>query len=137
MLKDRYLTPNFTLHEFTYSQAGASRKIDNTPDDKQMAAIETTAKAMEQVRKICGNMPIHITSGFRSPRVNGLIGGSKTSAHLSGHAADFRVARLSVAQVIDRINASGLKYDQLINEYDSWVHISFDPRLRQQSFKIG
>jgi len=69
--------------------------------------------------------PVKITSGYRNKRVNKLAGGKDTSLHTKGQAADFHVDGMSVNQVVEFIKNSGIEFDQLINEYDKWVHISF------------
>jgi hypothetical protein len=81
--------------------------------------------------------PMVITSGFRCKRVNELLNGSKTSQHLKGQAVDFVVPGMAVNEVIQFIRNSYIEYDQLINEYDKWIHISFEKdNNRQQYFKI-
>ena len=60
------LSPNFWLHEFTSSQTAARHGIDNTPNDMQLEHLKILAKGMESVRTTLDNMPITITSGYRS-----------------------------------------------------------------------
>ena len=56
--------------------------------------------------------------------LNQAVGGSRTSAHLEGLAADFTAPAFgSPLEVIRKIAASGIEYDQLIYEYGSWVHL--------------
>ena len=88
--------------------------------------------------------PIIITSGFRCKEVNKLVGGATdargnpTSQHCKGQAADFVISGMSVNSIIEFIKKSGIEYDQLINEYDRWVHVSFvKGKNRKQSFKIN
>lgn len=50
--------------------------------------IRLLAAKLEQLRILLGNVPIHITSGYRSPKQNKLCGGAKLSQHLVGKAAD-------------------------------------------------
>ena len=72
-----------------------------------------------------------ITSAYRNPAINRIVGGTATSAHPKGYAADIRVAGLSPVAVARTLAASGLKFDQLILETSrAVVHVSFDPRLR-------
>lgn len=72
------------------------------------------------------NKPMIITSGYRNPVVNRLAGGVNNSQHTQGQAVDFTVNGLTPAQIIEIIKKSGIKFDQLINEYNRWVHISFN-----------
>ena len=69
---------------------------------------------------------VFVNSGYRSPRTNEAVGGSKTSQHLSGQAADIEVGHLTIEQLYQRIKNSGLPFDQLIQEFDQWVHVSYN-----------
>jgi hypothetical protein len=66
--------------------------------------------------------PIMISSGFRPEDLNSLIGGSKTSAHRFGCAADMRCNVLSPLDLCKLIVEMDLLYDQVIHEFGSWVH---------------
>lgn len=108
--------------------------LANQPNALQQGNIERTRIQMNRVRKVIGR-PVNVNSWFRSPSVNRAIGGSKTSAHLSGYAVDFWCKGLTNEQICNLIDAAGINYDQLIDEYNGvnyWVHISFDPRMRGQ-----
>lgn len=81
----------FTLSEFTRSATAEKYGIENNPSDAQIQNIECLcALILDPLREFIGH-PIYITSGFRVPRLNRLVGGSSTSAHKDGLAADFRV----------------------------------------------
>ena len=69
--------------------------------------------------------PMTITSGFRCSKVNNLVGGANNSQHAKGQAVDFIVKDMTPIQVVDFIKNSGIEFDQLINEYNKWTHISF------------
>lgn len=131
------LSTNFSLAEMTFSQTAKRKGIDNVPPQYIINRLILTADKMEAVRRVCGNRPIIITSGYRSLALNRAIGSKDTSAHIKGYADDFRVIGLSIKQVIELIEDSNIPFDQLINEFNSWVHISFDPRNRHQVFSIG
>lgn len=130
------LTEHFSLAEATVT----SQKVDNTPTPTHLVNIKKTAAQLEKVREACGNVPLTITSFYRSVALNNAVGGSKTSAHSMGYAVDFKTSSLTVAEVCEMVNKAGIRYDQLIDEKDSsgarWVHISFDPRYRQQHLKM-
>lgn len=125
------LTPHFDLAEFTVSQTAARKGLDNNPPPDILDNIATvTAPGMERVRAAL-RKPILISSGYRSPKVNRAVGGSKTSAHMAGFAVDFICPGFGTPLDVCRaILVAGLKFDQLIEE-GTWVHISFDPRARQ------
>ena len=76
-----------------------------------------------------------ISSGFRNPEVNKLVNGKPNSQHLEGKAADFTVKGESVAGIIFKIQTSNIEYDQLLNEYDKWVHISFNKGNNRRQYK--
>jgi hypothetical protein len=117
------LTPHFSLDEFTTSQTAARLGIDNTPNAQALANLIRTASLLEQVRALFGK-PIRISSGFRSDIVNAHVGGAKSSQHVIGCAVDFTVQGVALKDVMDTIIANDLPYDQLIHEFNSWIHIS-------------
>ncbi|MDP1873625.1 D-Ala-D-Ala carboxypeptidase family metallohydrolase [Phenylobacterium sp.] len=125
------LSANFHLDEFVTSQTAARRGIDNTPPAPVLIRLKNTAKGLEKVRAVLGK-PILISSGYRSPALNKAVGGSATSDHMNGDAADFISPGFGTPIAICRaIVAAGIKFDQLIEE-GTWVHISFGPRMRGQ-----
>ncbi|MEI7897384.1 MAG: D-Ala-D-Ala carboxypeptidase family metallohydrolase [bacterium] len=122
------ISEHFTLEELTFSQAGARQGIDNTPSPEILLNLNRTAGVLEEVRTLLGGASIHINSGYRCAALNTFIGGSKTSAHLHGLAADFIVPSFgSVLEIAQAIAASGIVFDQLIHEYGTWVHIGLAP----------
>lgn len=125
------LTEHFLLEEFTLSSTALALGLDNTPTAEHLERLRHVAERMEAVRALF-NAPIEITSGYRNPQVNAAVGGTPTSAHALGYAADFRVHGFHDLEAAKRIRDSGIKFDQLIYEKNRCVHISFDPRLRQQ-----
>lgn len=125
------LTEHFSLEEFTNSSTAMSMGDPNTPTPEHMKNLQNLAECMEKVRALF-NKRIEITSGYRNPAVNAAVGGVPTSAHALGHAADFHVDGSTDLAAAKVIRDSGQKFDQLIYEENRCVHISFDPRLRQQ-----
>lgn len=112
-------------------------KIDNTPDSKILAKLTITAKKLDAVRELLST-PIIVTSGYRCLKVNKGIGSSDTSQHVKGEAVDFKAIAYTPREAYDIIRLSHVEYDQLILEYDDWVHISFrGGKNRRQSFEIG
>lgn len=125
------LTKHFTLQELTVSDTALRTGIKNTPSPLVIANLKTLAEGLEQIRALLGE-PLHITSGYRSPTLNRFIGGSENSAHCLGYAADFKCIKQKPNEIVAKIKDSGIKYDQCIAE-GTWTHISFDPKLRQQT----
>lgn len=125
------LSPNFDLSEFITSQTAARRNIDNAPPPDVIDRLKATAAKLELVRAFLGK-PLLISSGYRSPALNKAIGGAANSAHVLGYAADFICPGFgSPLAVCKALVKSGIKFDQIIEE-GTWIHISFDPRMRGQ-----
>jgi zinc D-Ala-D-Ala carboxypeptidase len=74
--------------------------------------------------------PIIITSGFRSYELNRLVNGARNSSHLHGTAADIICIKYSSKEIFDMIRILKLPYDQLILEFNSWVHVSYTSKKR-------
>lgn len=125
------LSDHFTLEELVFSSTAQRLGIDNSPSLEIVAHLTTLAMGLEKVRIRLG-AAMHIDSGYRCQALNVAVGGSKTSAHLQGYAADFLCPQFGAPLAIVRsVAASGIAFDQCIQE-GSWVHISFDPAARRQ-----
>lgn len=130
------LSKHFTLAELTTSQEAARRGLDNTPGLEVVDNLHWLASLLEEVRDLLGH-PMIISSGYRSPKVNSSIGGSKNSQHVQGLAADFICPGFGDPyEVASAISRSSIKYDQLIHEYGRWVHISISDTPRRQDLSI-
>jgi hypothetical protein len=123
------LSPNFTLEELTVSDYADRHGLDNTPGNDHLYNLQRLAAFLETLRAVLGK-PISINSAYRSPEVNAAIKGSKTSQHCHGTAADIKVSGMVPDQVVKRIIASTLPYDQVIREFSDpvrgggWTHVS-------------
>ena len=123
------LSPHFTLAELTASDTAARRGWDNTPNEAEIQNLIRLAQLLEMVRDVV-LQPLIINSGFRSKQVNDAIGSRDTSQHRLGCAADFRVPGMTPRDVCKLVIASGMPFDQLIQEFyeegkpGGWVHIS-------------
>ena len=113
------LSEHFTLEEMTFSQTASREGIDNTPDKEALNYLHDLAAALEQVRTLLGNQSILISSGYRCPELNAAVGGSTTSAHMVGMAADLTSPPLTPLEICRMIEASPLTFDQLIYEFGS------------------
>jgi uncharacterized protein YcbK (DUF882 family) len=118
------LTPNFTLDELTASESAERNGWDNTPNDAELENLTRLADFLEQVKVVLGGKPIMINSAFRSKKVNDSVGSKDTSQHRIGCAADIRVPGMTPDEVVRKVIASGIGYDQVIREFDRWTHIS-------------
>lgn len=119
------LSPHFTLLEMTRSETAVRHGINNTPNAIQIKKLKALCEnVLEPIRDLIG-LPINIHSGFRNPTVNSLVGGSINSQHKKGEAADFSVENKTPQELFDIIRASNIPFDQIIQEFNEWVHISF------------
>ena len=117
---------NFTLSELINSDTAVKNNINNMPDIHSLDnMLELIVNCLQPLRNKLGK-PMIITSGFRNPQINKLVGGVSTSQHTKGQAVDFIVDGMTPAAIVDFIKSSGIEYDQCINEYDNWVHISYN-----------
>ena len=117
------LSKNFTLAELTHSEVAERKGWDNTPPPAVYENLIRLANLLEQVRFLLGK-PILINSGYRSKLVNDSLGSKDSSQHRLGCAADIRVGGMTPDEVARTIKYSDIQFDQLIREFDSWVHIS-------------
>lgn len=78
--------------------------------------------------------PITVTSGFRSPSVNRLVGGSANSQHCKGEAADVKCENNKELWdlIVNMIDNEEITVGQLIDEKKlSWIHISLPNEKRK------
>lgn len=123
------LSENFTLEEMIKSETAIRKKIDNTPNGNQILnLIDLCENILQPLRDEFG--AIHISSGYRSPKLNTAIGGSTSSQHcaLNGAAADINMNSKN-ADIFEWIKEN-TDFDQLIWEFGdddcpSWVHVSY------------
>lgn len=128
----------FTIEELTRSATATTRGIDNTPTPEIKANLERLVdKVLDGLREIYGK-PITVNSGYRCPELNKAVGGSKTSDHMNGFAADLTGGSKQENEKIFNIIRDNFAWTQLINERDfSWVHVSYDPnRIKNQVLKM-
>lgn len=126
------LTSHFTLAELTASNTAKARGIDNTPPPELFPRLLATAEMLERIRTVLG-VPVIITSGYRSQRLNLAVGGVTSSDHTSGQAADIVAPRYGTPEQVARMLAplvSTIGIGQLILEGvkgKQWVHVSTRP----------
>lgn len=124
------LSPHFTLEEMIKSQAGDRAGIDNMPPPACREALRALCvNVLEPIRERFG--PVVVTSGYRGPELNRMVGSSSSSQHPKGEAADIEVPGMSNGDLARWIEKH-LEYDQLILECykpgipsSGWVHVSY------------
>ena len=118
------------MAEFTKSQTAERKGIDNTPEGEHLEAAQALFENVVQpVRDHFG--PTVINSGYRSPALNEAVGGSSTSQHCKGQAADIEVPGIPNADLAQWI-VDNVDFDQVILEFytpgipdSGWVHVSY------------
>ena len=117
------LSRNFTLAELTDTDTG----LLNNPSQEEIRNLKLLVqKVLQPVRDKFG--VINVTSGYRSPGVNSAVGGSATSDHVHGRAADIQCE--DMAEVFKYIRKY-LPFKQLIWEFGTdaqpkWIHVAYD-----------
>src|SRR5690554_3379508 len=119
------LTPNFAISEFEASATASALKLDNSIPAELLPNIRQLAEWLQVLRDRLSQrygkpMPIIITSGFRGPALNKAVGGSSTSAHCQGLAADIQIPGLHPAEIVYFIKQHMQDHpvDQVIDEDD-------------------
>ena len=130
------LTDHFTLAQLTCSETAERDGIDNTAPLEVIDNLRRLAEGLEAVQALLG-APLDISSGYRSPALNRVVGGSPTSQHSQGLAADFVCAAFGTPlDIAATIQASDIEFDQCILEYGRWVHLSFSAAPRGRMLSI-
>ena len=118
------LTDHFSLEEMTFSETAVRHGINNKPDSaSRQNLLELCENMLEPIREIATG-PITVTSGYRSPTLNSIIAGAPDSQHKTGEAADINCPLFNPITLFQKIRESGLPFDQLIDEFGAWVHVS-------------
>lgn len=124
---------HFTFNEFQRSDVAERNGIDNTiPELAEAHIVELVDILLDPLREAWGG-PLNVTSGYRCPELNRAVGGSATSAHTAGWAADLvpdpddpRGVQGLVNFAVEWLTATGLPFDQMIFERSGgsrWLHI--------------
>lgn len=129
-VEDMQLSPHFRLSELLASNTARAKGLDNDPSAEVLVNLKRLCvEALEPIRAKVG--PLKINSGYRSDAVNKAVGGSTTSAHSFGLAADLHPAQ-GCKKLMNDIIASGVKLDQIIFER-TWVHVGLlHPKTKTQ-----
>lgn len=121
---------NFTFADFIKSDVAKANGINNVPTDPAIIQnwFNLVVYCLQPIRNYIGK-PMIESSGYRCVKLNTKVGGEGTSQHLTGQALDFTIPGMTPAQVCAKIKASGIEFDQLIEEHSGtnhWVHISYN-----------
>ena len=133
------LSANFSLHEMCKSETALRMGFDNTPDEEATENLRLLCEMVLQPVRDHYGKGVKVNSAYRSPESNAAVGGSKTSDHCKGMAADIEIPGVANADLAQFI-MDNLDYTQLILEFytpgipdSGWVHVSYDPNnLKKQ-----
>ena len=141
------LSEHFSLAEMCKTSAN----LDNVPNEAQVENLKRLCGWLEKLRSEWnrrygeGNDPIFINSGYRSEAVNKAVGGVKGSNHLSGCAADIRVAGMEqliryATILLDISDESQEYFDELLLERSPkgsyWLHFAVRPSGNRRKVKL-
>ena len=137
------LSKHLSLKEVIKSNTATRKGIDNTPTDEHLYNLKRLAEEIFEPIRTHFNVPIGVSSGYRSIALNKAIGGSKTSQHSKGEALDLDAdiyGKITNKQIFDFIK-DNLVFDELIWEFGDdnnpdWVHVSYTNELRPNRKEI-
>lgn len=129
----------FSFQEMERSDTAVRYAIDNSiPENLKNNVARLVDNVLDPLREAWGR-PLTVSSGYRCPALNKAVGGSATSHHLRGMAADITTGNnADNRRLFQLIINLGLPFTQLIDERDfSWVHVSYDPEnVKRQVLKL-
>jgi hypothetical protein len=132
------LSKHFELAEFIRSSTAKRAGISNMPTNAHLENIKLLCEKVLEPIRVHFARPIILSSGYRSSALNRAVGGSSSSQHCSGEAADIDMDGTNVtnAQIFNHIK-DNLEFDQLIWEFGTtsnpdWVHVSYESNGRQR-----
>lgn len=121
------LSKNFSLEELIHSSTADARGIVNYPDNQSIQNLKKLCNDVLQPIRDKYGKPIYINSGYRNPQLNRLVGGSQSSQHLTGSAADIDTNnnRELWDVIVKMIEKGEITVGQLLDEKNlAWIHIS-------------
>ena len=147
--KQARLSEHFTLAEMC--KTSAKTQDGNIPSHVHIENLKRLCGWLEMLRSEWnkrygeGDDPIVINSGYRSEAVNKAVGGVKGSNHLTGCAADIRVAGIEqlvryATILLDISDESQEDFDELLLERSPrgtyWLHFAVRPPSQENRRKI-
>lgn len=122
MTAPTHISPHFTLSELTTTDHRDFLEAQAHPDERILSnLVHLCHTLLEPAREILG--PLHVNSGWRCPGLNAAIGGSKTSRHMDGLAADVVPIEMDLKTAYVMLTQSSLEIDQAIWEFGRWIHL--------------
>jgi hypothetical protein len=118
------LSEHFELAEFLVSETAARRGIANEPKAEIIESLRRLCQLVLEPLRVSLKSPVVITSGYRSLALNRYVGGSPTSHHMQGRAADLIVPGMTPLAVCQAAHQLKLPCVQIIHEFGRWTHLS-------------
>lgn len=133
-MEDQILTPHFRLSEFSRSQTADSHGIDNSVPEELIPSLRNLCEQVLEPLREHFNKPVVISSGYRCPNLNRLVGGVPNSQHQKGEAADIHIPSSTEGHDWFLWIEDNTCFDQLIWERKGntrWIHVSCKGDLRK------
>lgn len=131
------VSKSFYLADLCTSETAIRHGLLNVPGPVEIAALKAlAANVLEPVNHSLG--PIHVTSAYRADLVNRATGGAATSQHVAGQAADIVKPGWTAAHLFNAMQLVVKSWDQIILEYERWVHVSYraDSKNRMEKLRV-
>jgi hypothetical protein len=137
------LSEHFTFDELTVTDKTALQEINRAQANSKLSSLNRVAQELLEPVRVGLGLPITVTSGFRGPTLNGLIGGSKTSQHMVGEAVDFNVkdrtdreGQISVVKwMLENFLKGNYKFGQLLLERGC-IHASLGTKCEVAEYDV-
>lgn len=136
------MSKNFTLQEMVASDTARKKGIDNTPSFEVVSHLDELCNNLLQPLRDAWGSSIQVTSGYRCPKLNQVVGGSSTSAHLLGYASDLQIPDMKKFDEFVQFVVSWLKdkpFDQCLIEKSGktrWLHLGYKNAKGEQRKQI-
>lgn len=130
------MTKHFTFDELTHTSHSDLLEANSESAKGFMKQLKYTAGTLEEIRAVLG-VPLKVTSGFRSPQLNRLVGGSPTSGHTKGLCADVIPNGMDVVEAQKKIIANKDKCPSLkkcileMVKGSEWLHVEAKTEANQ------
>lgn len=131
------ISEHFYMDEFEYSAVAVEKGLYNLPPLTARKAIYHLVRHLLEPLREKSGYPVHITSGYRCPELNKLVGGAPDSQHMAGEAADIFTG--GSIWLLDVLEKSNLDFDQAIfYPHKKFLHVSLKlkGRNRRQIIRI-
>ena len=120
----------FTLKEFLYSKTAGSLGIENILDFEQVRNLDNLVKYVLNPCRQYIDRAIYVNSGYRSKRLNAIVGGVPTSQHMDGKAADITTAATKSNNDLFQFIVDKIDFDQCIR-YKTFIHVSYNGKFNR------